>query len=193
MADKYNDQYRIPSARLSHWDYGENAAYFVTICTAGKTCYFGHVAEGTMYLSALGRLAEKHWREIPEHFPFAILDGFIVMPNHLHGIININKGRDAIDRVSNTSTNPKDAINPVSTTGGITGKRNPMLHENLSRIVRWYKGRSTYGIRKIHADFAWQSRFHEHIIRNEQTYSKIADYIQTNPLKWQEDKYYIYI
>ncbi len=128
------------------------------------------------------------------------------MPNHVHGIINIDKplfdGRDAIYRVSNAADNPDadnsdainpDAINRVSTVrkiGGVTGNNNPMLHENLSRFINWYKGRCTFEMRKINTKFSWQPRFHEHVIRNEEDYLKIAEYIQDNPRKWQEDKYY---
>jgi putative transposase len=65
-----------------------------------------------------------------------------------------------------------------------------MLNENRSRIVRWYKGRTTFEVRKIHADFAWQTRFHDHIIRNETDYQNIAEYIVANPSRWLEDKFY---
>ena len=199
MVDRYKVKYRISSARLKNWDYGSNAPYFVTICTDNKICYFGDVKEGEMYLSDLGQLANKYWLEMEKKFPFVVLDHFIVMPNHVHGIINIDKplsdGRDAIYRVSNNADNP-DAINRVSTVrkiGGVTGSNNPMLHENLSRFMNWYKGRCTFEMRKINTKFSWQPRFHEHVIRNEEDYLKIAEYIQNNPCKWQEDKYYVSI
>lgn len=111
------------------------------------------------------------------------------MPNHTHGILIIDKngfnGGDAI--------NPGfcgDAINRVPTIGGgITGNHNPMFHDNISRIIRWYKGRCSFEIRKIHADFAWQSRFHDHIIRNDVSFNGIQNYIETNPENWKEDKF----
>ena len=197
MVDRYKGKYRIPSARLKDWDYGSNAPYFVTICTDNKICYFGNVKEGKMYLSDLGQLANKYWLEIENKFPFVVLDHFVVMPNHVHGIIHIDKplfdGRDAIYRISNSADNP-DAINRISTVrkiGGVTGSNNPMLHENLSRFMNWYKGRCTFEMRKIYSKFSWQPRFHEHIIRNEESYVKIAEYIHNNPLHWQEDKYFI--
>jgi REP element-mobilizing transposase RayT len=203
MDGKYKGKYRIPSARLKNWDYGSNAPYFVTICTDNKICYFGNVKEGKMHLSDLGQLANQYWLEIENKFPFVVLDHFVVMPNHVHGIINIDKqlfdGRDAIYRVSNgvdnhENTDNTDAMNRVSTVrpiGGVTGNNNPMLHENLSRFMHWYKGRCTFEMRKIYTKFSWQPRFHEHVIRNEESYLKIAEYIQNNPLKWQEDKYYV--
>jgi REP element-mobilizing transposase RayT len=215
MIDKYKGKYRIPSARLKNWDYGSNAPYFVTICTENKICYFGNIKDGEMYLSDLGQLANKYWLEIENKFPFAILEDFVVMPNHIHGIINIDKKlindncRDAIYRVSNsvydsvsiadenaniTNAINQDVINRVSTVkqiGGVTGNNNPMLHENLSRFIHWYKGRCTFEMRKIYPKFSWQPRFHEHIIRDEESYLKIVEYIQNNPLKWQEDKYFV--
>jgi REP element-mobilizing transposase RayT len=232
-------KYRIPSARLKNWDYGSNALYFVTICTENKICYFGNIRDGEMHLSDLGQLATTYWLEIENKFPFVVLGYFVVMPNHIHGIINIDKKliidncRDAIYRVSNSISNSvsndenvnitdatnqdainqdatnqdainqdatnqdainQDAINRVSTVkqiGGVTGNNNPMLHENLSRFIHWYKGRCTFEMRKIYPEFTWQPRFHEHIIRDEESYLKIVEYIQNNPLKWQEDKYFL--
>lgn len=155
-----------------------------------------------MHLSDLGRLANKYWLEIENKFPCVVLDHFVVMPNHVHGIININKnGRDAIYRVSNGAENTdaikdaiKDAINRVSTDGrigGITGNNNPMLHQNLPRFIHWYKGRCTFEMRKTYTKFSWQPRYHEHVIRNEESYLKISEYIQNNPLRWLEDKYHV--
>lgn len=89
--EKFKGKYRIPSARLQTWDYGRNAFYFITICTKNREHYFGEIANGQMILSEIGLLANKYWNEIPEHFPFVILDAFVVMPNHVHGIIIIDK------------------------------------------------------------------------------------------------------
>lgn len=119
----------------------------------------------------------------------------------MHGIIIIDHDncRDAIHRVSEypviDCVSDQDAINCVPTgsnvgKGGITGNHNPMLHENLSRVVRWYKGRVTYEVRKNYADFVWQSRFHDHIIRSQNSYDRIADYIVNNPSNWKKDKFF---
>ncbi len=152
-----------------------------------------------MQLSNVGNLAQKYWYEIPSHFPFVILDAFVVMPNHVHGIIVINKNdnhprRDAINRVPTPMVTPMPPpITPSPTTtipGGVTGDKNPMLYENLSRIIRWYKGRVSFESHKIDSSFVWQPRFHDHIIRNGKSYNTISDYIVNNPLKWNEDKFY---
>jgi putative transposase len=91
MTQKFRNKYRIPSTRLQNWDYGWNASYFVTICTHKRKCYFGEVVNGNMILSEIGKMAEKCWMEIPNHFPFVKLDAHVVMPNHVHGIIIIDK------------------------------------------------------------------------------------------------------
>jgi hypothetical protein len=89
--DKFQNKYRIPSARAQWWDYSANAAYFVTICTANKEHFFGEIANGEMQLSETGKMAHDFWSEIPNHFPFVILGEFVVMPNHVHGIVIIDK------------------------------------------------------------------------------------------------------
>jgi putative transposase len=89
--DKFKGKYRIPSTRWPSWDYGSNAAYFVTLCTAKRECVFGTITDGNNFLTALGRSARDCWKEIPGHFPFVELGEFVVMPNHVHGIVIINK------------------------------------------------------------------------------------------------------
>jgi hypothetical protein len=88
---RYRDRYRIPSARWGAWDYASSAAYFVTICTRGRVHALGQVVDGEMILSPLGHAAAACWEAIPEHFPFIAPDAFIVMPDHVHGIIVISK------------------------------------------------------------------------------------------------------
>ncbi len=204
MREKFQNKYRIPSARWQNWDYGSNGAYFITICTTNREHFFGEIVSGTeaqqMSLSSLGKLAEKYWMEIPDHFPFVKLDEFVVMPNHIHGVLIIEKTdrRDAIHRVSPNPGTPSneinlvegDAMNRVSTGGAVSKNSNPMLHQNIPRVVRWYKGRTTSAARKIHIGFAWQSRFHDHIIRDAQSFHTIAQYIINNPQNWESDKFY---
>ena len=170
--NKFQHKYRIPPARAQWWDYANAGAYFITICTANREHFFGEIEK----MNELGRLAEKYWYEIPNQFNFIELGAFVVMPNHIHGILIITVETRLIASVQ--------SINRISTPsskmqGGVTGLKNPMLHNNISRVVRWYKGRCTFEIRKIHADFAWQSLFHDHIIKNEESYQKIGDYLVT--------------
>ena len=86
----YKNKYRIETTRLKDWDYSSNGYYYVTICTKNREHYFGEIKDDAMMLSGTGMIAEKIWHEIPDHFPFVILDEFIIMPNHLHGIIQID-------------------------------------------------------------------------------------------------------
>lgn len=87
MAKKWHDKYKIASARLQHYDYRTNGAYFITICTHNQVHFFGECNEGQMQLSTLGAIAQGFWYEIPKHFAFVSLGEFIVMPNHVHGIL----------------------------------------------------------------------------------------------------------
>ena len=235
MAEKFQNKYRIPSARASWWNYGDEGNYFVTICTNNKNHWFGEIEDGVMVMNEVGRMAEKYWYEIPKHFSFVELDSFVVMPNHVHGIIRIKNDyiseeiigmhcRDAINRVSmdnpeaqnnidlmnSVSKNiqkydnidskliSRDAINRVFTekppmikiNGGITGTKNPMFYKNLSRLIRWYKGRVCFESRIINKLFAWQTRFHDHIIRSTEEYIRISHYICTNVENWEADCFY---
>ena len=207
MTDKYKNKYRVESTRLQCWDYGWNAAYFITICTDHRIYYFGDVVNKIMGLSDIGCLAWKFWYEIPEHFPYVKLDAFIAMPNHVHGIIVIDKaddgredailhqGRDAMNGVSTNGMNPgRDAINCDDSVqknrGGFAGEKNPMLHDNLSRVVRWYKGVVKFHAGKKVPAYGWQAGFHDHIIRNDRSYENIANYIHDNPRRWNDDTYF---
>ncbi len=191
--DKFQNKYRTKSCRLQHWNYGWNAAYFVTICTANRHCYFGKILDGNMQLSALGRKAGSCWLEIPKHFPFVILDVFVVMPNHMHGIIIINNP-------DNPSVETQDfaSLSPDPETQNLASlQHTPPQNQfgpqskNLASIVRGYKIGVNKQAKLMQENFAWQPRFHEHIIRSEGAYLKIAEHVQTNPLKWQEDKYHV--
>jgi REP element-mobilizing transposase RayT len=204
MSDKFQNQYRIPSARADWWDYGWNAAYFVTICTAYRECYFGDiipvdtgtcpvsddkigddpetghcpVSTNVMQLSEVGRLAEKFWWSIPEHFPFVKLDAIVVMPNHIHGILIIDKQKNDDEPVA---TDPK--------TPGEIRFRNQGKN-TLSSIIGSYKSVVTKHANLVHADFEWQERFHDHIIRDRDEYCRIAAYIENNVANWSNDKFY---
>ncbi len=199
MSDKYQNKYRIESARLQNWDYGWNAAYFVTICTKNKECFFGDVVNGEMQLSKIGELANKFWQEIPAHFSFVKLGEFIVMPNHTHGIIIIDKPNNKLVvetpkyvetpklGVSKCVVTPKLGISTSATPGEKNDKWKPDI---LGVIINQYKRICTIQSRKIYANFAWQLRFYDHIIRNDKSFQNISKYIQNNPLNWHDDKFY---
>ena len=185
---KYKQKYRISSIRIKDYDYSDNGSYFVTICTENRKSFFGKIVHDKMHCYPSGKIASEIWHDIPKYFSDIELANWVVMPNHVHGILTIDKfyrtkrdaGRDAIYRVSAYRVS----------TGGITGNKNPMLGQSLSRIIRWYKGRTTFEIRKQQPYFSWQTRFYEHVIRNEKEYQEIAYYIDNNPLNWKKDNYF---
>jgi len=171
MSKKFRNKYKIESARLKNWDYGSNAAYFVTICTKNRVCFFGDVVNTEMKLSRIGQMAHQCWLEIPEHFPFVVLDEFVIMPNHVHGIIIIDKPGGGNDQsLSNNKFGPQS--------------------QNLASIIRGFKIGVTKYANEINAVFSWQPRFHDHIIRNDKSFQNIRNYIRNNPKKWNDDQFF---
>ncbi|MCZ4694563.1 transposase [Ancylomarina euxinus] len=191
MTEKFQNKYRIKTTRLQNWDYTSNAAYFVTICTQNREHYFGEITNQVMQLSEIGDMANKYWLEIPEHFPFVELGEFVVMPNHVHGIIIINKPDD--EQSNNDCTvETRHALSlpqPQCETLGEKRFQN-QGKGSLSSIIGSYKSVLTKNARKIHPNFEWQSRFHDHIIRKDQSFRNISDYIKNNPTKWTGDKFH---
>jgi len=197
---KFKNKYRISSARLRGYDYSQAGYYFITICTKDRICWFGDVKNGEMVKSKIGEIAEKCWLEIPSHFPFIGLEEFIVMPNHIHGIIVINGNNNCRDAKSCVSTvvptNTKDAKSCVSTDaenrvstdmGEYNNKFGPQS-KNLPSIIRGFKIGVKNFSNQNKINFIWQDRFYDHIIRNEKELNKIREYIIDNPLKWELDR-----
>jgi len=199
MSDKFQDIYRIPSARAAWWDYRNDATYFVTICTAGREHYFGEILETTlkqeMQLSGMGKIAHQHWLEIPEHFPFVKLNVFVVMPNHVHGILVINHSMETLPlKTLLGSVETLHATSLQQQTDQPIIKNEEMAsispkQGSLSSVIRSYKSSVSKQCRAIHADFVWQTRFHDRIIRDESEFWKIREYILNNPVNWGKDKY----
>ena len=119
MAKLYQNRYRILSARAPWWDYSRNGAYFITICTANRRHFFGNVENGRMQLLPVGELADRYWYEIPERFPYARLDAWVVMPNHVHGILIIDKPAGG----GGNGGGGRDAINGAATVASLRKRR----------------------------------------------------------------------
>lgn len=181
-ADKYQDKYRVASARLSGWDYGSNAAYFITICTHNRAHAFGEEIDGQVNLTRLGQAAWDCWHVIPEHFPFVVLDEFVIMPNHVHGIVAIDKPP------SNMGTRNVETQNFASLRRSVN-QFGPQS-QNLASIVRGFKIGVTKYARQHQIAFVWQARYHDHIIRNATEHERIRIYIRENPQKWEDDCFY---
>lgn len=188
----YKNKYRIEPARLKNYDYGSNAPYFVTICTEKKEPFFGRIVDGEVRLSEIGGIAQQEWIKSPTLRPNMniTLGQFVVMPNHFHGIIII--GENEYNRRAVLLHDRAAMQNGAAMHGGSTGgNRFGPQSNNLSSIIRGFKSSVTLQARKFNPAFAWQARFHDHIIRNERSFAHIQDYIETNPINWKEDRFYL--
>ncbi len=177
MPEKFKNKYRIESSRLTGYDYLQNGTYFITICTKNREEFFGKIENRKMVLSDIGKIVQKELLKTPVIRSNVVLDEWIIMPNHLHLIIEIC---NALCR---------DALQCVSTSDVIEYKNKfgPQKN-NLASIIRGFKGAAKNKIYQINPNFVWQSRFYDHIIRNEISLNKIREYIQTNPEMWERDR-----
>lgn len=205
----YNPEIRKrKSIRLKGYDYSQKGLYFITICCQNRESFFGEIAGAEnlsplhtpeMILNDAGQIANKYWLQIPDHFPNAVLHEHIVMPNHVHGIIELTA-----DNIVGTENFPPlqkiDAFNVgVENFQPLQEKRNKfqkMIPRSVGSIVKGFKiGVTKYFRHTMPNDFppdrpVWQRNYYEHIIRNEQSYTTISNYINNNPAKWQTDKFY---
>ena len=184
MSEKFNNKYRIKSARLEGYDYRNEGLYFVTICTKHRAHFFGEYNDGIILLNDLGKMAEDSWLEIPTHFPNVSLDEFTIMPNHIHGIICIDK-KIEIERSSVETYNYTSLQMPKN----LHFQKLSAPAKSLSTIIRAFKTVVTTESRKINHNFAWQPRFHDHIITDVQSFTNIQNYIINNPTNWKNDEY----
>lgn len=178
----FKDKYRIESARLKGCNYSSNGYYFVTICTRNKECMLGDVINGEMRLSPIGEIVAEEWQKTKRMRSNVALDAWVVMPNHLHGIIIINN----VETRCHASMTQSDAFN-ASLRENNTNKFGPQRN-NLASIIRGFKSAVTNRIHASDYDFAWQARFYDHIIRDERSLEQIRKYIIENPLKWELEK-----
>lgn len=186
--DKFKNKYRISSARLQNWDYGSHAAYFVTICTKDRAHFFGEIVASQsnetpyeMQFSEIGKIVDDEWLKTFEIRPDMnlLMGAYTVMPNHIHAIITIGENEyNTLADVQHVDADTKNKFGPQS--------------KNLASIMRGFKSGVTQNARKINPDFAWQPRFHDHIIRNYSSFLAISNYINTNVLNWKKDKFYNY-
>ena len=193
---RYKDRYRPESTRLQGWDYASAGYYFVTICTRDRLCTLGDVVAGSMRLSPVGESARTLWQGIPDHAQGVELDEFVVMPNHLHGIIVIRDvRRDVACNVSTTPIPTPTTIGVVPTDNAFTDNASTLTMARISpktgslgAIIRSYKSAVTNWCRKNDHDFAWQSRFYDEIIRDENMLDRVREYIRNNSLQWELDQ-----
>ena len=210
MTKKFKNKYRIQSNRLRGWDYAGNGYYFITIVTAGRKSLFGNIVNGKMILNDLGQIVYDEFFKSFELRKELFLGEFVLMPNHLHAIVILDKTKCTdIDTRGHTETN--DIVDIVETHGRAFLQYRQQYHQSpaptqfqrrpqsISSFVAGFKSST---IKQIDdwidsnnlpmAKFnknnpLWQSNYHDHIIRNKTEYQRISDYITRNPLKWEEN------
>lgn len=188
------------SIRLKGYDYSQSGLYFVTICVQNRLCLFGEIVNVETMLNDAGRMANQCWLDIPEHFPNVVLHEHIVMPNHVHGIIelvganNYSPDNYSPDNYSSILKipeidSPESFIDLGNRAKNVSPLRSPS--KNIGSIVRGYKIGVTKWFRSNgNMENIWQRNYWEHIIRDEKSYQRIAEYIINNPKNWNTDKFY---
>lgn len=209
--------HRRRSIRLKDYDYAQNGAYFVTLCAHERRHLFGEVVNGDVALNEWGRIVQSCWDEIPAHYPMVELDAFVVMPNHVHGVIVIanddvrahrgdgdvgaqhghdvraRRGDDDVrahrsdDDVRAQYIAPQHTPQPAPKRGVTPNNVTP---NSLGSIVRTFKAAASRRINRLPnpPDHPiWQRNYHEHIIRHTKSLDQIRAYVAGNPAKWAED------
>ena len=211
LDEKFMNKYRIASARAQWHDYN-GGEYFVTICTKDRVHYFGEIYDGKtldgandakiepkMYLTEIGKFTDSTIQKISTHNHYAEIPLYVIMPNHIHLIVIIDGGgncRDVPWREKCCRDVPwrekcsRDVPWRVSTDGKNTTMQDICNRQGkLSTVIGGMKQSITRFARKHNIPFAWQPRFHDHIIRDTNEMNNIADYIENNVAKWQNDKF----
>jgi REP element-mobilizing transposase RayT len=169
---------RRRSIRLKEYDYSQPGAYFVTVCVNRRRCILAHIRDENVVLSRVGAVVQRCWEDVPNHFSAVELDAFVIMPNHLHGILVLH-GRGVQLNAPTPGTPVRRGKHAA-----ISPKRN-----TLSVIIRTFKAAVTTQCGKNrHPSFKWQRNYYEHIIRNEAELNRIRQYILYNPTLWQFDR-----
>ena len=204
MRDLFQNRFLIPSARADWHEY-DGGVYFVTICTQNREHYFGEIGknnndEPKMELTPIGQFAEEQLRNVTQHYPYAEIPLWVIMPNHVHAIVVINDTncRDVARNVSanNLENHNLDVARNVSTVAvDDFGKNEYMAQKSpkygtLSVVMRGIKSAVTKFANDNNISFAWQARFFDHIVRNQNEMNSIAEYIENNVAKWESDKFY---
>lgn len=212
--NKYNPNiHHRRSIRLKGYDYSQAGAYFITICCEDRICRFGEIAVGAglapaqMRLNEYGEIAYNEWVKLSERFMNVDLDVFQIMPNHIHGIIVLNDVGAGFTPAQNNEISPIDEISPIEMKNddnirARAGARtragaSPAPTTTVCDIVGAYKSLVAHGCLDVYKSKnemmgkLWQRNYHEHIIRNEQSYQTISNYIVNNPAKWNDDTFYM--
>jgi REP element-mobilizing transposase RayT len=195
----WDEEYHPESIRLDGWDYRQSAWYFLTICTQDRRPYFGAVRNGIVGLSRAGCIAAQEWRRTPEVRPYVRLDAWIVMPNHVHGILGItteSPGHNAAKSDPSKSLGNNDVETSRRDVSTGANEREPkdkpqLRAHSVGAIIGQYKSVCTKRIRaECRPDFGWQARFYDRILRNRQEFEAARRYVNQNSAKWTEDRHF---
>lgn len=172
---KFSGCYRIPSARANGWNYDDNGMYYLTICTAHLRCILGQINESKMILSAIGKIVEEEWQKsfiLRQEMKCEI---YTIMPNHIHAIISLQNQKLIAENI------------PPTTNHGVAYRK----PQSVSSFVSGFKSAVTSKLRQqqLSSDSIWHPRFYDHIVRDENDYQRIKEYILENPSRWQHDEY----
>jgi len=222
--EKFQNKYRIKSARATWHDYGDGA-YFITVCTKNHEHFFGEITAvpnvetrhatslprtprvlqtPTMQLSPIGQFLTEKIQNVPNHCPYAEIPLFVIMPNHWHAIVFIDSNkipyirRNATSLQQPTHHQHQPTVPPVETWHAASLPQQPQINKQMQIIANMQPWLSvtTGGIKSAVTkfanenniiDFAWQTRFHDHIIRDQKEMNRIANYIENNPATWNSD------
>ncbi len=190
----------LPAGRVRHsirwqgYDYTSAGWYFVTLCAQGRECLFGEVRDGAVFPSESGRLVQSCWEAIPSHFSQAELDAWVLMPNHLHGILAIRRNSQGVG-AQHAAPSPPARRPPFVNSGAFLPRSSPLPSNvspgSLSAIIRSFKSASTREANKVRGTAGvtiWQRNYFEHVIRDDNELERIRAYIQENPSRWEDDQ-----
>ncbi|MBI5063165.1 MAG: transposase [Desulfatitalea sp.] len=182
------DRHRRRSIRLHGYDYSKAGAYFITVCTRRRLCLLGDIIDGEMRLNDAGKTVHTVWESLPEHYPNVKLDAFVIMPNHMHGIVWLVGAGFKPAPTKPAPTKPAITRPAITKPAGTT----PAAKKHgLSEIVRDFK---TFSARQINSIYNtagtsfWQRNYYEHIIRDEESMNRIREYVSGNPAFWADYK-----
>ena len=181
-SDLYRNKYRIPSARATWHDYN-GGAYFVTVCTRDMEHYFGEIVSGEMNMTEIGEYVQQCIKNIPQHNTYANVPAFVVMPNHVHLIVIIDdENADSICRDVPWRVSTYGKNETMQTIANQQGRLSTMIGGFKQSVTRYANANSL--------SFAWQTRFHDRIIRDHDEMNRIAEYIENNVVRWESDEFH---
>lgn len=188
------DRHHRRSIRLKGYAYTQAGAYFVTVCTRDRACLFGKIVDGEMRWNEYGECAVRWWEDIPRHFTAVDIDAFVVMPNHVHGIVVITGGPVGAG-LPRPDPQTANAVADTGTDAAMDADKGaetaPLRRPSLGNVMAYFKYQSAKHInamRQTVATSVWQRNYYEHIIRSEASLNRIRQYVLDNPARWTFDR-----